>query len=252
MGGLLEELARMKFKDFSPLEHKTWHDLFERQAVKRPVQMIDLFSRGLEELKFSSAKIPDLEAINTRLSKLTGFKGVAVKGFEDPAHFFEMLTRKEFPIGNFIRDAKDLSYTPEPDVFHDLYGHIPFFIDKDYSGFCEAFGHAALKFRSDPEALKQFDRLFWFTIEFALIETTKGRRIFGAGIASSYGECAYSLGSEPEVIPFDLDLIRRQDFKIDVFQKRLFILKNEAQLYGCLPEFEKLVRNDPRPSATAT
>ena len=149
-----------------------------------------------------------------------------------------MLARREFPIGNFIRDPKDLSYTPAPDVFHDLYGHLPFFADAAYANFCADLGLRASRYLDSPTKIRQFERLFWFAVEFALLETPVGRRIFGAGIASSFGECRYALSNEPELIPFDLHVIRAQEFKIDEFQKRLFVIKDVGQLYGCLDSFE--------------
>jgi phenylalanine-4-hydroxylase len=203
--------------------------------------MIPLFERGLEELGITEERIPDLSDVNEKLKAKTGFKGIAVTGFEDPKSFFPMLARREFPVGNFIRDKRDLNYTPAPDVFHDLYGHLPFFVDRQYANFCQKFGEYGSEFLNDDRKLKEWDRLFWYTIEFALLETSAGRRIFGAGIASSYGECAYSLDpvSGPTVVPFDPEVIRHQDFKIDEMQKKLFLIQDLEDLYGCLEIFRE-------------
>ena len=233
----------LAFKHFSQDENKTWTALFNRQMPLRDQQIHPIFSRGVNALGLTEKGIPSLDVVNTRLKNLTGFTGVPVSGLEEPEHVFKLLSEKHFPIGNFIREPKDLSYTPAPDVFHDMYGHIPYFADKDYAVFCENYGKKALELRHLPDALIQFDRLFWFTIEFALIKTPKGNRIFGAGITSSFMECEYALSDKPDVQPFNLDIIRHQDFRIDELQKRLFILENEAQLYSCLGEFEKLVRS---------
>lgn len=233
-----QAVKQVEFRKFTPSEHQTWRQLFERQAVKRDEQIYDLFSEGLAVLGITADQIPDLEVINAIFCSKTGFKGIPVEGLENGTSFFPMLTRREFPIGNFIREPHDLSYTPAPDVFHDLYGHLPFFIDNDYADFCEELGRRACRYIENPPVLRQFERLFWFTIEFALVKTQKGKRIFGAGIASSFGECRYALSDEPEVLPFDLEVIRHQEFKIDEFQKRLFILESPKQLYECLDEFE--------------
>lgn len=237
----------VKTREFSPQEHETWRALFERQRPKRSEQIVELFSRGIEVLGFTQDRIPDLNEVNQRLHSLTGFRGVAVEGFEEPDSFYEMLSRSEFPIGYFIRDPKDLGYTPAPDIFHDLYGHLPFLIDKNYAEFCRDLGKRTIECRGHPEKLRQWERLFWFGAEFPLIETPQGDRIFGAGIASSYNECAYSLSSEPEVLPFDLEVIRRQEFDISKMQKRIFRLKNPQQLYDCLDAFEKLVNSSLKP-----
>ena len=201
--------------------------------------MVGLFSAGLETLKIGADQIPDLDQVNRLLRERTGFRGVPVEGLKEPISFFKMLSEREFPVGNFIRDSKDLNYTPAPDVFHDLYGHLPFFADEKYADFCADFGRRALRYRDRPEFILQFDRLFWFSIEFALIRTHQGLRIFGAGIASSNAECEYALGGQPELIPFDLERIRAQEFKIDEFQKRLFVLGSSSELYRCLPAYEE-------------
>lgn len=227
-----------EFKDFSEAEHQTWRELFSRQAPLRAQQMVPRFSRGLEALGIDGSGIPDLHQVNRKLKERTGFVGVPVEGFEKPSDFFVMLERREFPVGNFIRDARDLNYTPAPDVFHDLYGHLPFLIEKDYADFCQDFGKRGARWANDERALTEFDRLFWFTIEFALEQTASGPRIFGAGIASSFSECAYALGPGPEVLPFDLEVIRNQEFRIDQMQKRLFRIPSARALFSCLDDFE--------------
>jgi phenylalanine-4-hydroxylase len=232
-------LKQVEFRSFTPSEHGTWKTLFDRQAVLRDVQIHPIFSRGIQALGMTGERIPDLERVNAKLRKLTGWEGVAVEGFEEIESFYPMLARRQFPIGNFIRDKKDLSYTPAPDVFHDLYGHLPFFTDPVYADFCHEFGVRAMKHIEHHERLLEFERLFWFALEFGLIEMPEGRRIFGAGIASSFGECEYALSDRPNVVPFDLDVIRKREFRIDVFQETLFLLRNVNELYECLGEFEK-------------
>lgn len=238
-------MKHSQLRIFTPEEHGTWRKLFEQQAKKREEQIIDWFSYGLKALDITAERIPKLDEVNSRLNRLTGFCGVVVDGLEDVHQFYPMLARREFPIGNFIRDPIDLSYTPAPDVFHDLYGHLPFFVDPMYADFCQNFGICACKYLDDEVILRQFERLFWFTIEFALIKTSKGNRIFGAGIASSFSECSYALTGAPlgpEVVPFDLNVIRHQKFKVDDLQRRIFILDNEMQLFSCLNEFEAMLR----------
>lgn len=234
-------MKKVAWPNFTEQEHSVWRELFKRQSPLRSEQMVGDFELGLNRLGITGERIPDLDKVNSKLKALTGFEGVPVVGLEEGPDFFEMISQRQFPIGSFIRDAKDLNYTPAPDVFHDLYGHIPFFVKPDYAKFCEDFGVLALKYSKDPVQLRRFERLFWFTIEFALMDTPKGKRIFGAGIASSFGECAYSLSDKPEVLAFDLKMIRDQEFRIDQIQPKLFKLKSEAQLYSCLLEFEKLI-----------
>ncbi len=229
------------YRDWTPAEHATWKLLFTNQTPKRDVQIYDIFSKGVEQLGFTADRIPNIDEVNRKLQKLTGWRGIPVVGLEEDHSFYYMIAEKQFPIGNFIRDPKDLSYTPAPDVFHDLYGHLPFFCDKEYSDFVADLGKRAVKMEGNEEGLKQWARLFWFTVEFALVKTGKGKRIFGAGIASSFSECAYALGDQPEVLPFSIEAIRNQDFRIDDFQRRIFILESPQQLYSCLDEYEKAV-----------
>jgi len=219
---------------FGAHEHDTWRRLYARLDHCRREQAHPLFAAGLDALGIHGDAIPALADVNRRLTALTGWRGVEVAGLEDGKSFFALLARREFPIGAFIRDAKDLSYTPAPDVFHDMYGHLPLLADRDYAAFCERFGVFASAYATSPERLREMERLFWFGVEFPLVETARGRRIFGGGILSSFGESSFSLSSEPEVLPFDVGAIMRQEYRIDEMQRRLFVLDQPATLYRCL------------------
>jgi phenylalanine-4-hydroxylase len=229
-------------KAFTPIEHQTWGELFCRLESARKNQIVSEFSDGIAALAIDSTGVPDLNKVNQILQKKTGFNGIAVTGHEDPRSFFPLLAEKKFPIGNFIRDAQDINYTPAPDVFHDLYGHLPFFIDPDYANFCQEFGRRAACYIDRPELLRQWERLFWFGLEFALLEDKSSpakKRIWGAGIASSLGECAYALSDQPDLRPFAIESVRNQEFRIDIMQPILFVFQNRGQLYRCLNDFEK-------------
>lgn len=225
-------MRELPFREFNATEHETWCELYNRQTPLRSQQIVPLFEKGLHDLGITGDRIPDLQSVNRKLEARTGFTGVPVEGLEEGSNFFSMLQDRKFPIGNFIRDRRDLNYTPAPDIFHDLYGHIPFFIDQRYADFCQRFGARAMKEAHVPNRMREYERLFWFTIEFALLETSAGRRILGAGIASSFGECRYALSPEPEVIPFEESVVRAQEFRIDTFQKKLFVLSDIEELYS--------------------
>jgi len=234
----------IKDRIFTENEIKTWDTVLSTHEETREFQVIDLFHIGLDILKITAKKIPQLDDINNILKKESGFEGIYVDGMEDGKSFYPMLAKKIFPIGNFIRNIKQLSYIPEPDMIHDLYGHIPFLINKDYAAFCQKFGEAACEFIDDDEKFHKFERFFWFTIEFGLIITDRGIRVFGAGIASSIGECDFALSSKPEIIDFDIDTIINQEFRIDQMQDKLFLLKNQHQLYSCIDELvDKINKN---------
>ncbi|MFO0595349.1 MAG: hypothetical protein U0228_08595 [Myxococcaceae bacterium] len=227
---------------FTAEEHATWAAIVEAHRARRDQQLVPLFLDGLRKLELDRPTIPDLEEVNARLGKLTGWAGVYVKGLEDGAGFYQLLRDKKFPIGHFVRDRRDLNYTPAPDVVHDLYGHIPFHTDARYADYCQRYGAFACEFLDDAVRLRRLERYFWFTNEFALVETPQGRRIFGAGIASSVGECLKSLSSEPEVIPFDVERICAQEFRIDQMQPRLFVLQSVDQLYASFDKLQRVVR----------
>ena len=232
-------MQREEAKKFTPDEDQVWKRLFTGLHKSRQTQAHPIFAEGVEGLQIPSERVPDLGPINARLKSKTGWQGVWVHGLEDAGSFFEGLSERLFPIGNFIREPHDLSYTPAPDVFHDLYGHLPFFWDTDFAEFCHEFGCRAIRYLDQPAALRQFERLFWFAVEFPIVETPNGRRIFGGGILSSSRECDYALSTEPQVLPFDCDTIRNRDYDISKLQDTIFVLESPDQLYGCLSEFEQ-------------
>ena len=232
-------MKRVEYKKFTDEEHGVWKKLFTQLNNDRKTRIDPIFAEGVSVLEIDDSRIPDIDFVNKRLHHATGFEGVPVEGLEEVGSFFRMLVNRKFPIGNFIRDASDISYTPAPDVFHDLYGHLPLLANKAYADFCSELGKRALKFEKKPELLRQWERLFWFAIEFSLVKSPQGPKIFGAGIASSHGECDYALSDKPKVLPFDIESIRLREYKIDEFQSVIFILESPQQLYSCLDAFEK-------------
>ncbi|MBL8915900.1 MAG: hypothetical protein JNM17_34695 [Archangium sp.] len=226
---------------FSDEEHGTWAAILAAHRPKRSKQLVQTFIDGVARLELDRDRIPTLEEVNARLGKLTGWNGVFVKGLEDGGGFYSLLRDKKFPIGHFVRDRRDLNYTPAPDVVHDLYGHVPFHTDARYADYCQRYGEFACRFLDDATRLRRLERYFWFTIEFGLVETKEGRRIFGAGIASSVGECERALSDAPEVLPFDVERICEQEFRIDQMQPRLFVLQSAEQLYDAFPKLQAVV-----------
>jgi len=231
-----------KLKTFDAQEHLTWTKLFGGLDRSRRFQAHPLFNQGIDALGIDDRGVPDLVDVNKRLKALTGWEGVAVEGLEENPTFFAGLADRKFPIGNFIRDAADINYTPAPDIFHDLYGHLPLLADPEYADFCFRMGQAAKPYLNQPDLLEQFGRLFWFGVEFPLVRLGGEKRIFGGGILSSVGECDYCLGSEVDVVPFDVEEIRRRQYHIDDYQVKIYRLDRPEQLYKCLEEFVDGVR----------
>ena len=236
-------MPMLKDRIFTNDEVETWQTILSAHEKTRKDQVVDIFHSGLATLDIQANKIPELWEINDTLEKKSGFSGVYVKGLEDGKSFYPMLAKRLFPVGNFIRDKRDLSYTPEPDMIHDLYGHIPFLVDNKYADFCQKIGEKACRYIDDDEKFHQFERFFWFTIEFGLVKTADGPHAFGAGIASSLGECDFALSGGPEIIDFDIELIINQEFRIDEMQKKLFLLESKDQLYECIDELVDKVKN---------
>jgi len=236
-------MKKQTFKNFSAEEHKTWGKLFKGLARSRREQAHPLFTKGVEALGLDDGAVPNLDEVNDRLQALTGWRGIPVEGLEENDSFFTGMERREFPIGNFIRSAEDVNYTPAPDVFHDLYGHLPLLADPHYADFCQRFGAMASKYLDNSDFIEQFGRLFWFGVEFPLIKYGDERRIFGGGILSSAAECDYCLSERPEVAPFDIEEIRRRKYHIDDFQVKIYLLDTPEQLYTCLGAFEEGLRH---------
>lgn len=234
------EMKVQSFRNFTPHEFETWKMLYDALEDNRKNMVDSMFPQGIETLKLSNV-LPDLNAINKILFDKTKWLGIPVEGLEEGLSFYPALAQRQYPIGNFIRDQLDLGYTPAPDIFHDLYGHLPFLVDLPYANFCADFGKLASKYLHQAKKLQAYERFFWFTIEFALIESNPSKKIFGAGILSSKAESIYALSSTPQLKAFNIKDIIEQDFKVDEFQKVLFVLKSKEQLYQSLGELESQI-----------
>ncbi len=234
-------MKTQNFRNFTEVENSTWRELFNNLSENRKLQAVSMFQEGLDFLGITEERIPSINEVNRRLEVRTGWKGVPVEGLEAGRSFYSALAHCLYPIGNFIRGAKEGQYTPAPDIFHDLYGHIPFFVNPAYADFNCKYGKLVVRAATDSKKLTCYERFYWFTVEFGLLETPKGRRIFGAGLLSSKGESQYSMSAQPEVRPFNIKNIIQQEYKIDEFQKVLFLLKSEKQLYESLDELEETI-----------
>jgi phenylalanine-4-hydroxylase len=215
---------------FSPAEHQRWDQLFLRQSELLPGRAADTFLRGLETLKLSRSGIPDYRDLNVRLKAASGWEVVAVPGLVPDAAFFDHLANRRFPAGNFIRAADQLDYLEEPDVFHDVFGHVPMLTDPVFADYMVAYGKGGLR-SLNYGALHKLARLYWYTVEFGLIEQAEGLRIYGAGILSSYGETLFALEDPtPHRIAFDLNRTMRTHYKIDAFQQSYFVISSLDEL----------------------
>jgi phenylalanine-4-hydroxylase len=220
---------------FSGAEHSVWDQLFARQSVMLPGRAASAFLRGIDILKLSKPGIPDFAELNERLMAATGWSVVAVPGLVPDEVFFWHLANRRFVAGNFIRRADQLDYLQEPDVFHDVFGHVPMLTDPVFADYMQAYGEGGLRSLKFG-ALHKLARLYWYTVEFGLIEEAGQLRIYGAGIVSSYGESCFALDNEsPNRIGFDLLRVMRTRYRIDDYQQSYFVISSfEALLQQTL------------------
>ncbi len=215
---------------YSPEEDAVWRDLIARQEKVLPGRVCGAFLKGLEILDLPRDRVPQLRDVNARLNEVTGFGVEAVPALISPRRFFALLADRKFPAATFIRRREDFDYLQEPDVFHEIYGHCPMLTNQTYADFLQKYGEIAVEL--DKERIWMMQRLFWFTVEFGLIKTDEGLRIYGAGIASSAGESPYSLESPvPERWPFDAVSVFRTPYRIDIFQTVYYVIEDCHQLY---------------------
>jgi phenylalanine-4-hydroxylase len=212
------------FDLYSEAEHQTWTTLYERQAEILPGRACEAFLHGLEALDLHGHGIPDFQQLNEKLLELTGWRVAAVPGLVPDAVFFEHLANRRFPAANFIRGAGELDYLQEPDIFHDVFGHVPMLTDPVFADYMQAYGKGGLRALS-LGSLANLARLYWYTVEFGLLETSEGLRIYGAGIVSSRTESIFALASDsPNRLGFDLERVMRTLYRIDDFQQVYFII----------------------------
>lgn len=211
-------------------EHGVWRTLFERQSKLLPGRACDEFIRGMQDLPIGPEQIPDFEQMSKVLKKRTGWEVVAVPGLVPDEVFFEHLANRRFPAGQFIRKPHELDYLEEPDVFHDVFGHVPMLMNPVIADYIQAYGEGGLRaYRLG--VLEKLARVYWYTVEFGLVQQSDGLRIYGAGIASSASETRFSVESDsPNRVRFDLERVMQTNYRIDDFQETYFVLGHLDEL----------------------
>jgi phenylalanine-4-hydroxylase len=209
---------------FTQAEHDMWDRLFARQSAMLPGRAASAFLKGIDVLKLTKPGIPDYLELNERLMAATGWQVVAVPGLVPDDVFFDHLANRRFVAGNFIRRPDQLDYLQEPDVFHDVFGHVPMLADPVFADYMQAYGRGGLRSLGFG-ALNKLARLYWYTVEFGLIQEAEGLRIYGAGIVSSYGESLFALDDpSPNRMGFDLTRVMRTEYRIDDYQQNYFVI----------------------------
>jgi len=226
---------------YSGAEHDRWDRLFRRSLAAVQNRGCDEFLAMLKTLSLSDGGIPDMEKLSDQLEKITGWRVVPVAGLVPDEVFFEHLANRRFPAGAFIRPEEELDYLQEPDVFHDIFGHVPLLANPVFADFMVAYGKGGQRAMQRGQ-LANLARLYWYTVEFGLIRTPAGLRIFGAGILSSVAECEFALeSSSPNRVAFDLERVMRTKYAIDDFQQTYFVIESfEKLLAACYQDFAPL------------
>ena len=242
---------------YSEANHTAWRDLFSRMEERWQRYANPRFLEGIENLCLDPARVPRLDDVNRFLGPLTGFKARAVSGYIPSFLFFDSLRNREFPTTITIRDGRTLDYLPQPDIFHDIAGHVPMHTDRAFADTLVRFGdcaHTAAaivasisdereQIRRVTSIFKAMARFFWFTIEFGLMRSPTGLKAYGSGLLSSYGELAYAIDS-PEVqrYPMQLEWVVNQYFEIDHYQPLLFIVDSFDHLFELVGDLERWMR----------
>ena len=226
---------------YTPEDHAVWGILYERRMRELAKNGSRIFLQGAETIGLRQDAVPDLAEVNARLERRTGWNAVPVRGFIPAREFFLCLAGRRFPTTITVRPREQLDYLPEPDIFHDVFGHVPLHADPVFADFLQRFGAVAAQARTEEET-EQMARLFWFTVEFGLTRDEGEVKVYGSGLISSAGDAANALGPNCDRRPFTLDAVIRQPFEIDRFQDVLFVVDSFDQLFQAVDEMERRVR----------
>jgi phenylalanine-4-hydroxylase len=226
----LPEFREQEYSRYDAEAHAVWKLLFDRRMEALQETASRVFLEGMQRIGLEADRVPDLREVNRRLDASTGWNAVGVGGFIPAAQFFRCLSRRRFPTTLPVRPRAQLDYLPEPDIFHDVFGHVPLHADPVFADFLQRFGALAATARTEEETTRMA-RLFWFTVEFGLIQERGAVRIYGSGLISSQGDAANALGPTVDRRAFSLEEVIRQPFEIDRLQEVLFVVESFDQLF---------------------
>ena len=248
-------IVEQPWDDYSATDHEVWKALYERQRELLVGRAADEFLQAQDAMGMTPDQIPKIADINRVLEAATGWTLMGVEGLLPELDFFDHLANRRFPVTWWIRRPDQVDYIEEPDLFHDLFGHVPLLMNPLFADYMQAYGRGGVKAHAiGADALQNLTRLYWYTVEFGLIQQADGLRIYGSGIVSSKGESIHSLESgAPNRIGFDLKRIMRTRYRIDTFQKSYFVIDSFEQLMQATapdfaPIYARLARQDTIPA----
>lgn len=233
--------SRQDWDAYTDEQHDVWRILYERRMKDLKETGSRVFLDGAEVIGLRPDEVPNLDEVNRRLEARTGWNAVPVIGFIPARQFFECLAMRRFPTTVIVRRRDQLDYLPEPDIFHDVFGHVPLHADPVFADFLQGFGEVAARAVHDDDVTRMA-RLFWFTVEFGLIREEGRVKVYGSGLISSHGDAANALGPDCDRRPFTLDAVMDQHFEIDRYQDVLFVVDSFDQLFDAVDRAKRLIR----------
>lgn len=231
-------LIQQDWNAYTPEQHSVWKELVSRRMPQLRAHACEEYLDGFEKIGLQVDTIPNLAEVNQRLEPLTGWNATPVSGFLPPDAFFEMLAARRFPTTTYIRSRESMEYTPEPDIFHDVLGHVPMHAHPVFADFLQQYGKVCATVMGNKDKLERMGRLFWFTVEFGVIRQDGGIKLYGSGLISSHGESTYVIEGGPEIRDFDLEQVLAQEFKVSEMQKVLYAVESFEQIYKAAKEAE--------------
>ena len=233
------------YNKYTDDDFKVWRILFDRQMEQIPDVASQEYIAGLQKIKFTASEIPHFERTNVLLNELTGWRLHVVEGLIPNKEFFELMANRNFPASTWLRTIAQLDYLEEPDMFHDVFGHVPMLTNQPLCNFLAELSRIALRFIDNPHAIEIISRLYWFTIEFGLINENGKLKIYGAGILSSRGESHYALKSPvPQRVPFNVREMFDTPYIKEKYQDKYFVIDSYEQLFGSIPAIEETLEED--------
>ena len=231
-------LVTQDWSAYTPAQHAVWTELVSRRMPELELHACAEYLDGFKRIGLQKDAIPELAEVNRRLGPRTGWNARPVSGYLPAPAFFEMLAMRQFPTTISIRSMDSLEYIPEPDIFHDVFGHVPMHAHPVFADFLQHYGQVCTQLTAEEDLLKM-GRLFWFTVEFGVIRQQGEIKLYGSGLISSHGEARYVIEGGPEIRPFNLDAVMAQDFSISEMQKVLYAVESFEEIYEATKEAER-------------
>lgn len=235
-------LIQQDWRAYSPEQHAVWAELVRRRMPQLEEHACAEYLDGFHRIGLREDSIPNLAEVNKRLGPRTGWNATPVSGFLPPDAFFEMLAARQFPTTTWLRKRESLEYTPEPDIFHDVFGHVPMHAHPVFANFLQQYGRVCARLMDDKDKLERMGRLFWFTVEFGVIRQKGTIKLYGSGLISSHGESTHVINRTsnggPEIRDFNLDAVLNQEFIVSEMQKVLYAVESFDQIYEAAKEAE--------------